>query len=72
MLTNEESTYLDRRRNATPMADLTELADAGSRKVIDFELGRKALEEAGRSRQPPGNRSSSSIRVHQTLFWSLC
>jgi hypothetical protein len=33
------------------MADLTELTDIGSRKVIDFELGRKALEEAGRQKQ---------------------
>ena len=69
MLTNEESTYLDRRRNATPMADLTELADAGSRKVIDFELGRKALEEAGRQKQTAPRKSIILIDpVHQNPF----
>jgi hypothetical protein len=43
------------------MANLTELADAGSRKVIDFELGRKALEEAGRQKQ--GDLRKSTILI---------
>jgi hypothetical protein len=43
------------------MANLTELAEAGSRKVIDFELGRKELEEAGRQKQRDLRKSTILI-----------
>ena len=45
VLTNDESIQLGR-RSGTTLASRTELADAPAGKVIDFELGRKALEEA--------------------------
>jgi hypothetical protein len=48
VLTNDEPTYLIRHS----AANITELAGADSRKIIDFELGRKALEEADRQKQP--------------------
>ena len=48
MLANDEPTYLTRQS----AANITELADVDSRKIIDFELGRKALEEADRLKQP--------------------
>lgn len=60
MLTNDESTYLDR-QSAIPIANITELADADSRKIIDFELGRKALEEASRQKQPDFRKSTILI-----------
>jgi hypothetical protein len=47
VLTNDEPTYLTRQS----AANITELADVDSRKIIDFELGRKALEEADRLKQ---------------------
>ena len=43
------------------MANITELADADSRKIIDFELGRKALEEADRRKQPELRKSTVLI-----------
>ena len=60
MLTNDEPTYLDR-QSAIPMANITQLADADSRKIIDFELGRRALEEADRQRQPELRKSAILI-----------
>jgi hypothetical protein len=52
MLTNDESsvTHLGR-RSGTTMASRAELADAPAGNVIDFELGRKALEQAGLRKQ---------------------
>jgi hypothetical protein len=46
VLTNDEPTYLTRQS----AANITRLADADSRKIIDFEVGRKALEEADRQK----------------------
>jgi hypothetical protein len=50
MLTNDESSHLGQ-RSGTLMASRSELADAPPGKVIDFELGRKALEQASMRRQ---------------------
>ena len=49
MLTNDELTYPD--RQSAISANIPKLADADNRKIIDFELGRKALEEADRLKQ---------------------
>jgi hypothetical protein len=57
VLTNDEPTYLTRQS----AANITELADADNRKIIDFELGRKALEEADRLRQPEFRTSTILI-----------
>jgi hypothetical protein len=53
VLTNDEPTYFTRQS----AANITRLADADSRKIIDFELGRKALEEADRQKQPELRKS---------------
>ena len=58
MLTTDEPTHLTRQS----AANITELADADSRKIIDFELGRKALEEADRLKQPELRKAT--ILIH--------
>lgn len=65
MLTNDESSVTRLgRRNGITLAGRTELADAPPGKIIDFELGRKALEEAGLRKQKDVRQSRILIDPH--------